>query len=489
GPENGEDGGIRAEQAWDTLIDDSGVVIAVIDSGILEHADITRVLSGYDFISADGPGVFFTANDGNGRDADPTDPGDATSMGECGDGAPEDDQDSSWHGTLVTGLLVAQTNNAAGIAGIADQAFVLPLRALGRCGGYLSDIADAIRWAAGLSVSGIPANLNPADVINLSLGSTGSCTQTEQSAINAAVNAGVVVIAAAGNEGATKISAPANCSNVIAVAATTRDGAETCYTNIGRNVDISAPGGNSDQPSLGCTTTAADGIRLAGNDGTTTAGDDDYYSEIGTSFSTPMVAGAAALMKAVDDTLTPASIDAILKNTARIFPAAASDGFDDCNIARCGTGILDIQAAIAIAADPVTNDSIPDAFSLGNKTDVTPEDTVISNTIRISGINVPTPVIIHNGEYSIDSNPFTEEAGTISNDQTIRVRLTAAADFSETVKSVLMVGGHRSTFSVTTASMFSNDGGGGGGVSGGLSVLCAGMLLYRRRMDQALKIK
>ncbi|HEX7027446.1 MAG TPA: S8 family serine peptidase, partial [Gammaproteobacteria bacterium] len=243
-------GGINAEPAWDITFGNSSVVIALIDSGILPHNDLVRVLPGYDFIAEDPPpepDLYFTANDGDGRDEDPSDPGDAVPEDRC-DPAGSPAENSTWHGTKLAGIVAAETNNNSGLAGIDQQAWVLPVRALGRCGGYLSDIADAIRWAAGLSVPGVPDNPTPADVINLSLGAAGVCSHTEQQAIDAAVANGTVVVVAAGNEGGfISDSAPANCENVITVTATTRQGAETCYTNIGTGADLAAPGGNSQE--------------------------------------------------------------------------------------------------------------------------------------------------------------------------------------------------------------------------------------------------
>jgi serine protease len=330
---------------------------------------LVRVLQGYDFISEDPssePDPYFTANDSNGRDDDPSDPGDWVPADECEDGAPA--ENSSWHGTRLAGILVAETNNGSGIAGIDQQAWLLPVRALGRCGGYISDIADAIRWAAGLSVPGVPVNSTPADVINLSLGAGGACSNTEQQAIDAAVASNTVVVVAAGNEGTLiSESAPANCENIIVVTATTRQGAETCYTNIGEGADLAAPGGNSNDTNQGCTALPGDEIFLISNAGTDAPdpGEDFFGSGAGTSFSAAMVTGAVALMKSVNGSLSPATIESLLKTTTRPFPAGATDGFRPCTPDNCGTGILDLQAAIIAARDagsdtspaPVINNS------------------------------------------------------------------------------------------------------------------------------------
>src|ERR1043165_8125554 len=188
-------GGINAPAAWDKSTG-AGVVVAVIDTGYRPHADlVANILPGYDFI-----GDTFVSNDGNGRDSDASDPGDWINAGECGPGDPATFEASSWHGTHVAGTIAAVTNNANGVAGVAFGAKVVPARVLGKCGGYTSDIADAIVWVSGGSVSGVPANANPAKVINISLGGDGACDTTTQTAINAARSRGASVIVAAGNE-------------------------------------------------------------------------------------------------------------------------------------------------------------------------------------------------------------------------------------------------------------------------------------------------
>ncbi len=449
-------GGTRAQEAWDTTTGSSATVIAVIDTGILAHSDISRVLSGYDFISADSPGVFTTANDGNGRDTDPSDPGDAVAINECGAGSAA--QNSSWHGTIITGMLAADTADADGIAGIDHNGFVVPIRVLGKCGGFVSDIADAIRWAAGLAVSGAPNNANPADVINLSFGAAGACSATEQSAIDAAVATNAVIVAAAGNEGNTEITAPANCNNVIAVAATTREGGETCYTNVNALVDISAPGGNDNDVANGCSGVVTDGIYSTSNTGTTTPVAETLSYAIGTSFSTPLVAGAAALMKGIDPNLTPNSIESILKNTARVFPVGTMDSFRDCTTANCGAGLLDMQGAV-IAATNGGLDSTPNPFSFSAQTGVAVSTSTTSNTVTISGIDIPANISITGGEYSIGGAAFTGANGTVNNGQTVSVRVVSSANAGSTTQATVTIGGVNATFSVSTQEASSGGGG------------------------------
>lgn len=335
--------GIRMQPAWDRTTGSSSVVVAVLDTGIIAHRDLSgaRVLAGYDFYSDT-----LLDNDGTpGRDADPTDPGDATVNDECGAGVPG--QDSSWHGLSVSGVIVAESDNNLDIAGIDFAARLLPVRVLGKCGGDLSDVADAVRWAAGLAVTGIPANPNPAKVINLSLSGAGACSPQEQAAINDAVGAGAVVVAAAGNE-ATNVAniSPANCNNVVTVGAIARDGSIASYTNFGLNVDLVAPGG--DDPVPADPLNPPNGVLTLWNLGTTVAGGDVLAFIQGTSFTAAQVSGVVSLMFAIDSSLSPSTVEGVLRATTRAFPDAS------CTTAICGTGVLDADAALAGAVDPAS---------------------------------------------------------------------------------------------------------------------------------------
>ena len=316
-------GGIGAPNAWNQATG-TGVVIAVIDTGVRPHADlVANLLPGYDFIV--NPAI---AADGGGRDADAADPGDWAAAGACGTGSPA--RNSSWHGTHVSGLAAAAGGNGIGVTGVAFGARILPLRALGRCGGYTSDIADAIVWAAGGTVNRLPQNPNPAKVINLSLGGSGACDITSQNAINAARAKGASVIVAAGNSNtAATGSSPANCSGVIAVAATSKAGGKASYSNFGTNVTVAAPGGDSGA-----------GLVSTLNAGTTAPGADSYAAYMGTSMATPVVSGVAALMLSVNPSLTPDQIASLMKSTARAFPAPCTG---------CGAGIVNANAAVTAA--------------------------------------------------------------------------------------------------------------------------------------------
>jgi serine protease len=330
-------GGLRLPAAWD-ISTGAGVVVAVIDTGYRPHADLSgQILPGYDFISTAAIG-----NDGNGRDSDASDPGDGVTAGACGGGQPLYDQPSSWHGTHVAGTVAARTNNGVGVAGVAYNAKILPVRVLGKCGGYTSDIADAITWASGGTVAGVPANPNKARVLNLSLGGGGACTATMQNAINGARSRGAVVVAAAGNSAMDVSNAsPANCAGVIAVAATGRTGGRARYSNFGAQVALAAPGGDG-----------GSGILSTLNSGRSGPLADTYAVYQGTSMAAPHVAGVAALMLATNTNLTPDEIATRLKSTARAFPASC---------AGCGAGIVDAAAAVAgarsIAAPVVVTES------------------------------------------------------------------------------------------------------------------------------------
>ncbi|WP_406356079.1 S8 family peptidase [Streptomyces sp. NBC_00658] len=317
--------GMNVPGAWATSTG-SGVTVAVIDTGYVTHSDVAgNIVAGYDFISDTAVSV-----DGDGRDSNPADPGDWYATDECGTGTGS--SNSSWHGTHVAGTIAAVTNNSKGVAGIAYNAKVSPLRVLGKCGGYDSDIIDAITWASGGTVSGVPANTNVAKVINMSLGGSGACTSATQTAITAAVNRGTTVVVAAGNENSnTSGFSPSSCSNVINVAATSRTGARASYSNYGTLVDIAAPGGQT-------STGTANGILSTLNSGTKTASTESYAYYQGTSMATPHIAGLVALMKSANSSLTPAQIESAIKTNARALPGACTGG--------CGAGLADATKTV-----------------------------------------------------------------------------------------------------------------------------------------------
>ena len=363
--------GMRLPAAWD-LATGTGQKVAVIDTGITTHTDLgTNVVGGYDFISSS-----TTARDGNGRDSNPADQGDWWAAGECG--LPYG-SNSSWHGTHVAGTVAALSNNAAGVAGVAFNAKVVPVRVLGKCGGTLSDIADAITWASGGTVSGVPANANVAKVINMSLGGGGSCGSTYQNAINGAVGRGTVVIVAAGNENANvSTSQPANCANVVTVAGLDRAGNRAYYSNYGTGVDVSAPGGEVN-------VNGADGIASTLNTGTTVPASETYVYFEGTSMATPHVAGLAALMLSRNSALTPAQVESTLKANTRAIPGSCTGG--------CGTGLVDalatINAVIGGGGQTFTNSANYNIPDLGQV-----ESPITSTRTGMAPSNLQVPVDI-----------------------------------------------------------------------------------------------
>ena len=333
---------IGASAAWDVTTGSPGVVVAVVDTGVRPHADLAgRVLPGYDMIADPG-----TSNDGDGRDADASDPGDYVTSAEASGDCPA--QSSSWHGTAVAGIIAANSNNGQWVAGIDWNAKILPVRVLGHCGGYTSDIADGIAWAAGVAVPGVPPNPNPAQVINLSLGAQGACSLTYIDAIATAYGQGsarAIVVAAGNSEDDSQRYEPANCPGVISVASTTSTGSITRYSNFGPGITLSAPGGQYSAHS------GTEGIVVLSNAGATTPGADSIGVEGGTSFAAPMVSGTIALMLAVAPTLTVTQVHDVLTASAKPFPAGST-----CSTLNCGAGIVDAGAAVraAAAAAPAT---------------------------------------------------------------------------------------------------------------------------------------
>jgi serine protease len=362
--------------AWALTRGHPTVVIAVLDSGVLaDHEDLDpsgsgRVVSGYDFITDTA-----TANDGGGRDGDASDPGDWITLDESqsSEFAGCDPSDSSWHGTHVAGIVGAMADNGIGMAGVAPGARILPVRVLGKCGGWNSDIIAGMRWAAGLPLADVPDNPNPARVLNMSLGGGGACSSLYREAV-AAVNAvGAVVVAAAGNSTGHAVGTPANCPGVIAVTGLRHAGSKVGFSDLGPEIAIAAPGGNcvNIDPGQPCLypilTTTNTGTRTPLAGGSTYT--DAFNYSVGTSFATPIVAGTVALMLSVQPNLDAFQIRSVLQATARPFPTEGADNGDDptpvpvcqapsdayqlqcyCVTGLCGAGMLDAAAAVARAS-------------------------------------------------------------------------------------------------------------------------------------------
>jgi serine protease len=331
-PRSAVPGGAAFRSAW-ARTRGEGVTVAVLDTGHLAHPDlVANSLPGYDFVTD-----LTIAGDGNGRDADPTDPGDF-----CNGRA------SSWHGVAVASEIVGIADNSYGIAGGAPQAKVVPVRVLGRCGGWLSDTADAIAWVAGVNVPGVPPLGRKVQVANLSLGASGACPRYMQDAVTAAVQAGVTVVAAAGNEALNGVSSPANCVGAIAVGAHNASADLANYSNHGPGVTLTAPGGGACMRSLlsPCDSTP---VVTAGVNGTTTfTGYLDRRAFNGTSAAAPHVAAAAALLYAAKPSITPAEVRSALVTSAT---RHATGGFCASNPGLCGAGMLDAAGALAQISD------------------------------------------------------------------------------------------------------------------------------------------
>ena len=259
---------------------------------------------------------------------------------------------------------------------------ILPVRVLGKCGGFTSDIVDGLRWAAGLSVSGVPVNANPARVANLSLGGSGSCDSTWQNGINAVTAAGMVVVVAAGNSSSNASNFnPASCNGVITVAATNRSGSKAWYSNYGATVEISAPGGE--------TSTSANGILSTLNTGTTIPAADSYVYYQGTSMAAPHVTGVVSLMLSLNPSLTPAQVLTILQSTARPFPGGST-----CNTSLCGSGMLDAAAAVnAVPLPMAITNFLPDHGSVGTSVMISGTGFTDVSAVRFNGTSASFAVL------------------------------------------------------------------------------------------------
>jgi serine protease len=381
---------VAATTAWDGETGSAGVVVAVLDTGArFDHPDLQRaaaggrLLPGYDFVSGDRDGSFTTANDGDGRDPDASDPGDWVTDTEAKLPFYSDctASSSSWHGTRVAGIIGARSNNSTGIAGLTWASWILPVRVLGKCGGYDSDILAAIRWAGGLSVGGVPANPYPARIINLSLGSTGACPASYQTVIDELAARGVLVVASAGNESGP-VGAPADCKGVVSVVALRHVGTKVGFSNLGAEATIGAPGGN-------CVNTGAGqpclfSIDTTTNSGTNTPTTDSYTDQqnynVGTSFSAPIVSGVAALMLSVNQNLSTSQLIARLRRGATPYPPAPSglalcrvptsatdlqSSECACTTAACGAGMTNAVGALREARRPIAAIAVQGAVSAG----------------------------------------------------------------------------------------------------------------------------
>ncbi|MBX3604361.1 MAG: S8 family peptidase [Piscinibacter sp.] len=501
---------INAEAAWDTTTGSASVVVAVVDTGIRsDHPDLAaNLLPGYDMIGDAG-----IANDGGGRDNDPSDPGDWITLAETTTpGGPFEDcsfdangnpakSDSSWHGTEVAGIIAASTHNSAGMASVGRNVRVLPVRVLGKCGGFDSDIVAGMRWAAGLSTGdpNVPSNPNPAKVINLSLGGGTGCAPQYRDAVNAILAQGVSIVASAGNSAGHAVSEPAACAGVIAVAGLRHVGTKVGFSDLGPEVAVSAPGGNcvntgSNQPCLYpiLTTSNAGTTTPVSNGAGGSTYTDSFKATLGTSFSAPLAAGTAALMLSVRPDLTPAEVRSLIRSSATSFPTSggtagipqchAPNSTDQdecyCTTSTCGAGMLNAAAAVAAAQGFVTP---VNASIAASATSVAVGGTV---TLNASGSTVGSGRTIASYAWAITSGAGFAAFDGATNGASVTLTGTAAGTVVVTLTvtdSVGTVGTDTQTLFVTNSSSGGGGGGGGGALDGlGLLLLGAVLMMLRR---------
>lgn len=492
---------IDGPRAWDLTTGDPSIVVAVLDTGAMfDHPDLGRVdqggkyLPGYDFVGGSGSAdAIRVANDGDGRDPDPSDPGDWIDAADRRLPVFSDCEisDSSWHGVHIAGIIGARTDNGAGGAGIGWKTPILPVRVLGKCFGFDSDILAGMRWAAGLSVPGAPDNPNPARVVNLSLGSLGDCTAPYVAAVEELRARNVLVVAAAGNDGVNEVSSPGNCPGVVSVTALRHVGTKVGFANFGPGVTIAAPGGNCVNVGIGQPCLYP--IVSADNAGTKQPGEPIYGGKVGTSFSTPMVAGVAALMLSRDPQLTNKDIIDRLRLTSRVFPAAdpqlfscddpafkpgddgalPDDGQCNCTSSSCGEGMLDAGRAVRAATNAVAVVDGPSTAAQGQ-------------AVRFDGSrSLPAPrqaltqyrwTIVAGppgGFFSAPTAAATQFTGNVG-DYTLRLAVTDSAGTTDSYDFAM---------SVTGAAV--GGGGGGGALPLWQMALLAGLLAARRRLNAA----
>jgi serine protease len=494
---------VNAPAAWARTTGSASVVVAVLDTGVrADHPDLAgKLLPGYDFVSR----TLYSV-DGDGRDGDPSDPGDWTTEVEnntvggpfygCGE---LDDETlryyaapSSWHGTQTSGIVAAATNNNIGIAGLGRNVRVLPVRVLGKCFGYDDDILAGIRWAAGIAVAGAPINPNPASVINLSLGSRGDCANeynfiAYREAINEVLAKGVTVVVSAGND-SLAVNAPASCPGVVAVAGIRHVGTKIGYSSLGNQVTLSAPGGNCVNTFGEClypiTSSSNTGLTTPVSAGYTSGGGD---AAVGTSFAAPQVSATAALMLSANPTLSPAQVQNLLKSTARSFPTTGADTDEKsstnaaclppsaieqgkecyCTQTTCGAGMLDAGAAVTAAASGRLVANIVDELSLIALNDSRGFDALQSSPGTGYTLTGRTWSLTSGASFAtLGAGSGSSTTLTAKGDATVLLQLTVTDSSGASASSTAVV----STGSGGDNSVVSDDGGdssGGGGGGGG----------------------
>ncbi|WP_133155208.1 S8 family peptidase [Kinneretia aquatilis] len=469
---------INAPAAWDINTGHSSIVVAVLDTGIRkDHPELAaQIVGGYDMVGLNSSSAqaTATANDGDGADADASDPGDWVSQADINAGTlgsscdASDIGNSSWHGTRVAGLIAAASNNGAGMAGVAWGVKILPVRVLGKCGGYDSDIIAGMQWAAGVAVPGLPSNPNPAKVLNMSLGGSGACGTTGtgqlyRNAISAVTARGASIVVAAGNSEGLAVGLPGNCPGVITVTGLRHVGSKVGFSSIGPEVSIAAPGGNCVNLSGACLYP----MFSTTNSGTTTpvVGDAAYTNNgasVGTSFSTPVVAGTVALMLSVRPSMTPAEVLSTLRSTARPFvtsggtagipqctaPTSATQDECYCTTSTCGAGMLDAGAAVAAAR--AANGAVIQIVS-------TPSTPLAGNPLSLSASSstLGTGRSIASAAWTLSSGGGIVSAFSAgANTQTVTLTPSGAGSFSVSLQLIDDLGTvHTSTRTITVSAV------------------------------------
>ncbi len=492
---------IDIESAWARTFGAPSVVVAVLDTGVrFEHPDLGhaetggQLLPGYDMVA-----TVAVANDGNGRDSDPSDPGDwvttAETTGSTFSGCQQ--SASSWHGTATASLIAAATNSATagGMAGAAPGSRVLPVRVLGKCFGVDSDILAGMRWAAGIAVPGLPANPNPAKVINMSLGGSGVCSRGYQDAVDEITARGVTIVAAAGNSVNGPVNEPANCRGVTGVLALRHAGSKVGFSDLGPEISISAPGGNCINVTSGSPCLYP--ILAATNSGlqspVSSTWTNSFDITVGTSFSAPLVAGVAALMLSVQPTLPPDRVKAGLQAGARPFVGSGADNGSDPTVVPscyrtdltgesgqcycpndgklCGAGMLDAGGAMtALETGVVAKIAL-----------ITAAPTA-SSSVQLSSISVPVvdDRIVGFAWSLADGGGIVSRIESSTSGAGASVIPTAAGTFRVRLAVTGNRGGQSSTetsVTVQAAAVLPSAGGGGGGGGASSGAWVAGVAL------------
>jgi serine protease len=433
---------VNAQAAWDFTTGDPSLVIADLDTGVrFDHPDLLaaansgRLLPGYDFVSN-----VAVANDGDGWDADASDPGDWIDSADVATSQFKNCKvlSSSWHGTRTAGILGALTNNLQGVAGMTWKGKILPVRVLGKCGGYDSDIIAGMMWAAGMAVVGVPANANPAKIINMSLGSTEACPQSYGDIITQLTAMGVLVVVSAGNEGGP-VDAPGNCPGAAAIAGIRHAGTKVGFSSLGPEVAVSAPAGNC----VNTTGTCVYSIQTTTNSGTAapvlaegaytgnqiTTNDLPTGPNLGTSFSAPIVSGIAGLMVAANSNLTTCQLLSRLKEGSLPFPqtsVGATTQPPACHVPAgsgdlqslecvcsldgktCGAGMANALGAVKAALRPIAAVSVPTSVGAGQSVVLNAQSSAAAN-----GHTISTYQWTNVGKQTISIQNATSAAATV----------------------------------------------------------------------------